>query len=210
MVSAQNLLERLYPGRRAVLKRQILLDALVCFLEHGIETTSIEMIRAKSETSVGAIYHHFKNKEGIVAALFFSALDDQTALRDEYLKQAKTLQDVVFALIHSYVDWVSEQPEFAKFLNSARFNIMKGEEHQQLVQRNKNRNQNIFSLIANFEEFKALSLIPNELLLSLVIGSTESYCRAWLSQRVSSDPKIYKDILAKAAWHSLQNLMSES
>ncbi|MDE3321652.1 TetR/AcrR family transcriptional regulator [Acinetobacter nosocomialis] len=209
MVSAQNLLERLYPGRRAVLKRQILLDALVCFLEHGIETTSIEMIRAKSETSVGAIYHHFKNKEGIVAALFFSALDDQTALRDEYLKQAKTLQDVVFALIHSYVDWVSEQPEFAKFLNSARFNLMKGEEHQQLVQRNKNRNQNIFSLIANFEEFKALSLIPHELLLSLVIGSTESYCRAWLSQRVKSDPKIYKDLLAKAAWSSLQDLCLE-
>lgn len=210
MVSAQNLLERLYPGRRAVLKRQILLDALVCFLEHGIETTSIEMIRAKSETSVGAIYHHFKNKEGIVAALFFSALDDQTALRDEYLKQAKTLQDVVFALIHSYVDWVSEQPEFAKFLNSARFNMMKGEEHQQLVQRNKNRNQNIFSLIANFEEFKVLSLIPNELLLSLVIGSTESYCRAWLSQRVKSDPKVYKDVLAKAAWSSLQDLRLES
>ncbi|MFI8008620.1 TetR/AcrR family transcriptional regulator [Acinetobacter sp. ABJ_C4_1] len=209
MVSAQNLLERLYPGRRAVLKRQILLDALVCFLEHGIETTSIEMIRAKSKTSVGAIYHHFKNKEGIVAALFFSALDDQTALRDEYLKQAKTLQDVVFALIHSYVDWVSEQPEFARFLNSARFNMMKGEEHQQLVQRNKNRNQNIFSLIANFEEFKALSLIPNELLLSLVIGSTESYCRAWLSQRVKSDPKVYKDVLAKAAWSSLQDLRLE-
>ncbi|MFI8143511.1 TetR/AcrR family transcriptional regulator [Acinetobacter sp. ABJ_C5_2] len=210
MVSAQNLLERLYPGRRAVLKRQILLDALVCFLEHGIETTSIEMIRAKSETSVGAIYHHFKNKEGIVAALFFSALDDQTALRDEYLKQAKTLQDVVFALIHSYVDWVSEQPEFARFLNSASFNMMKGEEHQQLVQRNKNRNQNIFSLIANFEEFKALTLIPNELLLSLVIGSTESYCRAWLSQRVKSDPKVYKDVLAKAAWSSLQDLRLES
>ncbi|MFH3733541.1 TetR/AcrR family transcriptional regulator, partial [Acinetobacter baumannii] len=83
-----------------------------CFLEHGIEATSIEMIRAKSETSVGAVYHHFKNKEGVVAALFFSALDDQTALRDEYLKQAKTLQEVVFGLIHSYVDWVSEQPEF--------------------------------------------------------------------------------------------------
>ncbi|NUF32195.1 TetR/AcrR family transcriptional regulator, partial [Acinetobacter oleivorans] len=44
------------------------------------------------------------------------------------------------------------------------------------------------------------------LLLSLVIGSTENYCRAWLSQRVKSDPKVYKDILAKAAWDSLQNL----
>lgn len=152
MVSAQNLLERLYPGRRAALKRQILLDALDCFLEQGIETTSIEMIRAKSESSVGAIYHHFKNKEGIVAALFFSALDDQTALRDEYLKQSKTLKDVVEALIYSYVDWVSEQPEFAKFLITARFNIIEGEEQQQLTQKNKSRNQKIFSLISNFEE----------------------------------------------------------
>jgi len=210
MISAQNLLERLYPERRAALKRQILLDALACFLEHGIETTSIELIRAKSQSSVGAIYHHFKNKEGVVAALFFSALDDQAALRDEYLSQTKSLQEVVYALIHSYADWVSEQPEFAKFLISARFSVMQGEDQESLVQKNKLRNQKIFNLISNFEEFKALSLIPNELLLSLVIGSTESYCRAWLSQRVSSDPKVYKDILAKAAWHSLQNLMSES
>jgi len=189
MVSAQNLLERLYPGRRAALKRQILLDALDCFLEHGIEATSIEMIRAKSETSVGAVY--------------------QTALRDEYLKQAKTLQEVVFGLIHSYVDWVSEQPEFAKFLITAHFNIMQGEEQQQLAQKNKSRNKKIFSLIADFEEFKAFHMIPHELLLSLVIGSTESYCRAWLSQRVKSDPKIYKDLLAKAAWSSLQDLCLE-
>ncbi|MGB9040111.1 MAG: TetR/AcrR family transcriptional regulator, partial [Acinetobacter calcoaceticus] len=54
MKSAQELLERLYPGRRAVLKRQILLDALSCFLENGIETTSIEMIRSQSDSSVGA------------------------------------------------------------------------------------------------------------------------------------------------------------
>ena len=84
------------------------------------------MIRAKSESSVGAIYHHFKIKRGYSCGLIFSALDDQTALRDEYLKQSKTLKDVVEALIYSYVDWVSEQPEFAKFLITARFNIIEG------------------------------------------------------------------------------------
>ena len=61
-------------------------------------------------------------------------------------------------------------------------------------------------MIADFEEFKAFHMIPHELLLSLVIGSTESYCRAWLSQRVKSNPKVYKDVLAKAAWSSLQDL----
>lgn len=206
MQSAQELLERLYPGRRAALKRQILLDALSCFLENGIETTSIEMIRSKSDSSVGAIYHHFKNKEGIVATLFFAALDDQAALRDEYLEGTKSLQEVLYAFIHSYVDWVSGQPDFAKFLISARFSVMQGEDQESLVQKNKLRNQKIFSGISNYAEAEFLKSIPHELLLSLVIGSTENYCRAWLSQRVQSDPKVYKDILAKAAWDSLQNL----
>ncbi|MEB3865223.1 TetR/AcrR family transcriptional regulator [Acinetobacter sp. IK31] len=206
MQSAQELLERLYPGRRAALKRQILLDALSCFLENGIETTSIEMIRSKSDSSVGAIYHHFKNKEGIVATLFFAALDDQAARRDDYLEGTESLQDVLYAFIHSYIDWVSEQPEFAKFLISARFSVMQSEDQERLVQKNKLRNQKIFNEISNYAEAEFLKTIPHELLLSLVIGSTENYCRAWLSQRVHSNPKVYKDILAKAAWDSLQNL----
>ncbi|WP_198079627.1 TetR/AcrR family transcriptional regulator [Acinetobacter calcoaceticus] len=206
MQSAQELLERLYPSRRAALKRQILLDALSCFLENGIETTSIEMIRSKSDSSVGAIYHHFKNKEGIVATLFFAALDDQAARRDDYLEGTESLQEVLYAFIHSYIDWVSEQPEFAKFLISARFNVMQGEDQGRLVQKNKLRNQKIFNEISNYADSEFLKSIPHELLLSLVIGSTENYCRAWLSQRVSSNPKFYKDILAKAAWDSLQNL----
>lgn len=90
------------------------------------------------------------------------------------------------------MDWVSEQPEFAKFLITARFNIIEGRNSNNL-HKNKSRNQKIFSLISNFEEFKAFSLIPHELLLSLVIGSTESYCRAWLSQRVKADPKDYRN-----------------
>jgi AcrR family transcriptional regulator len=206
MQSAQELLERLYPGRRAALKRQILLDALSCFLENGIETTSIEMIRSKSDSSVGAIYHHFKNKEGIVATLFFAALDDQAALRDNYLETTKSLQEVLYAFIHSYVDWVSEQPEFAKFLITAHFSVMQDEDQERLIQKNKLRNQKIFNAISNYVEAGFLTSIPHELLLSLVIGSTENYCRAWLSQRVASNPKVYKDTLAKAAWDSLQNL----
>jgi AcrR family transcriptional regulator len=114
MQTAQQLLERLYPQRRSLLKRQILLDALACFLEYGLDATSIEMIRDKSESSVGAIYHHFKNKEGVIAALVFAALDDQS-LRDQYLERARSLRDVLNALIYSYVDWVSDQPHLLSF-----------------------------------------------------------------------------------------------
>ncbi|WP_432211478.1 TetR/AcrR family transcriptional regulator, partial [Acinetobacter variabilis] len=58
------LLERILKGRRALLKRQILECALTEFLRTGVAATTIEMIRDQADTSIGAIYHHFKNKEG--------------------------------------------------------------------------------------------------------------------------------------------------
>ncbi|WHP06996.1 MULTISPECIES: TetR/AcrR family transcriptional regulator [Acinetobacter] len=206
MQAAQQLLERLYPQRRSLLKRQILLDALSCFLEYGLETTSIEMIREKSGSSVGAIYHHFNNKDGIIAALVFAALDDQAQLREQYLQETQSLQEFLYALIYAYADWVSEQPKFAQFLVLAHFSVMQGEYRQTLNEKNKARNQKIVSHISSYADAALLKSVPAELMMSLVIGATESYCRAWLSGKVDTTPKVYRDMLAKAAWDSLQNL----
>lgn len=52
------------------LKREILARSLTCFNDQGIEATTIETIRATWETSVAATYHHFGNKDGLVAVLF--------------------------------------------------------------------------------------------------------------------------------------------
>nr|ESK35648.1 hypothetical protein F987_04229 [Acinetobacter gyllenbergii NIPH 230] len=206
MQAAQQLLERLYPQRRSLLKRQILLDALSCFLEYGLDTTSIEMIRDKSDSSVGAIYHHFKNKEGVIAALVFAALDDQAQLRDQYLKEAKSLKELLYALIYSYIDWVSDQPKFAQFLLFAHLSVRQGEYRQVLNDKNKLRNQNIIAHISNYADASLLKSVPTELMMSLVIGATESYCRAWLSEKVVTNPKAYRETLAQAAWDSLQHL----
>jgi AcrR family transcriptional regulator len=209
MQTAQQLLERLYPQRRSLLKRQILSDALSCFLEYGLDATSIEMIREKSESSVGAIYHHFKNKEGVIAALVFAALDDQALLRDQYLENAQSLNEVLDALIFSYVDWVSEQPQFAKFLMLAHFRVMQSEHRDTLNEKNKLRNRKIITSISAYSNVDLLKSVPSELVMSLVIGATESYCRVWLSKKVVTSPKNYREILAKAAWDSLQNLADD-
>ena len=110
-----DLLERCYPGRRAESKRHILRSALALFNEHGVEATTIDTIREQSQMSVGAIYHHFGNKEGVVAALYLAALDDQARLRDSYLAGVETTRAWVQALVFSYVDWVGLQPECARF-----------------------------------------------------------------------------------------------
>ena len=196
-----DLLERCYPGRRAELKRDIFRKALALFNEQGIEATTIEMIRAECDTSVGAIYHHFGNKEGLVAALFFTALDDQARLRDSYLAGAKTTQAGVHALVHSYVDWVDSQPEWARFQYHARFAVTKGPFKDELATRNKTRNKKLLEWLG--AHGNELGSFPAELIPSLIVGQADSYCRAWLSGRVKGSPKTYRDMLAQAAWRSL-------
>lgn len=200
-METSDLLERAWPGRRAELKRDIFRKALQLFNEQGIEATTIDMIRAECDTSVGAIYHHFGNKEGLVAALFFTALDDQARLRDSYMADAGTAQAGVHALVHSYVDWVDSQPEWARFQYHARFAVTKGPFKDELAERNKARNRKLLEWMSGHRD--QLGGFPAELMPSLIIGQADSYCRAWLSGRTKGSPRAYRDVLAEAAWRSL-------
>lgn len=202
-MNTSDLLQRAFPGRRAELKRAILGAALDCFNTHGIEAATIDMVRSAVDTSVGAIYHHFGNKEGLIAALFFVALDDMAALRDESLSKATTTEDGVRALVCSYVDWVVAQPEWARFLFQARAAVAKGPQAAALAARNRERNQALARWFALSARRAGLLPLPPELLPSLVIGPAENYCRAWLSGRVQTSPLAQRKALAAAAWRSV-------
>jgi len=186
------LLERIFKGRRALLKRQILECSLTEFLRTGIAATTIEMIRDQADTSIGAIYHHFKNKEGIIAALYISALTDQSEQRLQALSQVQGIEQGIQAVIQSYIDWVVAYPDFARFLYAAHHTVQSSDFKKELQQSNQQRNQE-------------LQAVPLELLMSLIIGPTESYCRSWLSDRVHTSPKYYAAALAKSAWQSIQH-----
>jgi AcrR family transcriptional regulator len=55
-------------------RRRILEAALACFLEDGYEQTTIARIRERSDTSNGALFHHFPSKEAIAEALYVEAI----------------------------------------------------------------------------------------------------------------------------------------
>jgi AcrR family transcriptional regulator len=198
-----DLLERCYPGRRAESKRQILRCALALFNEQGVEATTIDIIRERSDMSVGAIYHHFGSKEGVAAALFMAALDDQTRLRDAYLAEAESVRGWVQALVFSYVDWVDQQPEWARFQYQARRAVIQGGFNEPLQEANRERNTQLKAWFSEPGNRAAFRQLPLELLLSLIIGPAESYCRAWLSERVRHSPAFYRQELAEAAWRAV-------
>ena len=201
--ASPDLLDRTHPGARAQLKRRMLRAALACFNERGIAATTIEDILTRSEASVGNLYHHFGSKEGLVAALYFCALDDQLALSEVAWAQARSARDGVAALVGGYVDWVSAQPEWARFLFQARSVVASGPQGTELTSRNRQRARQWMAWFAAPERMQALQAWPVELFPSLVIGPAENYCRAWLSGRVKGVPQAHREALIEAAWRSV-------
>jgi AcrR family transcriptional regulator len=195
--------ERAEPGARKAHKRQLMACALDCFERAGLEATTIEDIRAAADSSIGSIYHHFGNKDGLVAALFFAALDDQAALVEPQLEAARDARGAVEASVRSYLEWVTAQPRLARFVYRARAAVAAGPHAQALAERNKRRHQQLRRWLVRGVEEGAIRELPKETYVPLLIGQSEVYCRAWLSERVKGKPSDHAAVFAEAAWRSL-------
>ncbi|HRH91375.1 MAG TPA: TetR/AcrR family transcriptional regulator, partial [Agitococcus sp.] len=146
----------------------------------------------------------------LVTALFFMALDDQSQLRQHYLASAKTAQEGVAALIYSYVDWVTDEPELARFQLRARMIVATGSKAEALNIRNKERNLLLYNWMRSALLNQGLEKISSELMPSLIIGQAEHFCRTWLSGRTQNTPRHFREPLAQAAWASMQIYMQEN
>lgn len=189
-------------------RQDILNAALACAAEGGVDAVTIDGVRAHCGASVGSIYHHFGNRDGIVAALFFEIFHDQSRGVQAQLDTAQGVEAGVQALVTGYLDWVVAQPERARFLFQARGAVAAGPRTPDLAEAARRRNQ---ALVAWFEPHRqsgALRDLPCELMPSLVMGPVQSYCRAWLSDRSGlgglPSPTTYRAELADAAWRSLK------
>lgn len=99
------------PRRRdisAALTRKAVLDAARdLFVHKGFDNTSIDEISRASESSNGAVYHHFRDKQGIFAELF---RDSQTTILQATLAAMppasgawERVELATRAFLHSYV-----------------------------------------------------------------------------------------------------------
>lgn len=192
------------PDERQRAKRVILEAALQAFDERGVDATKIEDVRTRSGASVGSIYHHFGTKDGLVAALFFLALDSQLEGIDRACDAHTSLRDVVGALIFTYVTWVEVHPELARFLYAASPAMSSGAQAEALRTRNRDRYRELSRRVRAAMKAREIRALPAELVAPLIFGQTEAYARAWLAGRMDAPPSMHADLLAAAAWASLR------
>ncbi len=187
------------PSRRAA----ILAAALVEFNAKGLAGTSIVDIRRRSGASVGSIYHHFGDKEGIAGALHLEGLLDYQRGFIEELDAARDARDGVQRVVHHHVRWISRDPDLARFLLLGRDAGVTLSTERPLRELNRRFFGAVQRWVAPLVEKGELRDLSPEVLTALWIGPSQELARHWLAGRTRVNPADAAPMLAEAAWRSM-------
>jgi len=183
-------------------KSAILSAALEVFSEKGIEAASIDDIRQRSQASVGSIYHHFGNKEGIAAALFALGLDDYWERIKASLAPADNAEYAIHAIVSTHLHWIVQQPDMARYL-FARRQAVSAEHDDAIRQHTAAHFKEVFDKLKPWFKQGVLRRLPVELYGPILLGPAQELARNWLGGRIAIDPLGAVDELSGAAWRAL-------
>jgi len=101
--------------------RTLVLDAaLNLFTDRGFFATSVHDIRRTAGVSIGSIYHHFGDKEGLARALYATLTARMLQLIDEIERQAGSSHDRARELVTRLFGLTETQPQAMAFILYAR------------------------------------------------------------------------------------------
>jgi AcrR family transcriptional regulator len=188
---------------RGARRRAILDAALVEFTNHGVAGTSIGAIQRRSGASVGSIYHHFGDKDGIAGALYLEGLHDYQQGFLATLRAAGGTREGIEGAVHHHVRWITEHADLARFLLLGRDAsvVVSTEWPLQAL------NRRFFSEVRGWTRPRVqageLRNLGPELLTALWIGPSQELARHWLAGRARVSLSDAAPTLAAAAYRSL-------
>jgi AcrR family transcriptional regulator len=177
-------------------RRDDILDAaLHAFDERGAIAVTLDDIRMRSGASIGSIYHHFGDKEGIAAALYAQLLGDW---QDGFAKalRGKKAEAGIRAAVDHHLRWAARHPAAMRFL------LTSSPPRAALTAQNRLFFDEVQAWLGSHaEEIRQdLDLATGE---AVWIGPASEYCRHWLAGRAPKPDRRRRELLADIAWRSL-------
>lgn len=186
-------------------RRQSILEAaLDCFAEGGVEAVSIDALRRSSGASTGSIYHHFGNKDGVVAALYQAILEAYKGGLLAALDGVDEARGFVRGIVLYHVRWAAQHPLRARYLHEVRRSPALASIQQDLRRSTRELLRQLGLEINRFVEAGLVAKLPRQLYPPLIIGPSHEVIRHTLSGRGRLDLDSVAEPLADAAWRSLR------
>jgi AcrR family transcriptional regulator len=187
----------------AQLRDDLLTAGLAVFDRDGFDGATVAAIRARAGASNGSFFHFFGSKKELAGTLFLEILQRYHAAVLTALDPSAGARDGIGRLIRAHLDWVVSNRREARYL----FEISRSEWSEPV--RDAQRAQNA-RLADGIERWRAPLVARGELLpmtpvlfLSQIIGPAQIFCRAYLSGRDRTDPRLQADTLIACAVRAL-------
>jgi AcrR family transcriptional regulator len=187
----------------AQLRDDLLTAGLAVFDRDGFEGATVAAIRARARASNGSFFHFFGSKKELAGTLFLEILQRYHAAMLAALDPSANAPDGIGRLIRAHLNWVVSNRCEARYL----FEICRSEWSEPV--RDAQRAQNA-RLADGIERWRAplvargeLLPMPPVLFLSQIIGPAQIFCRAYLSGRDRTDPRLQADTLVACAIRAL-------
>ncbi len=97
-------------------REKVLATALRLFTRKGYFSTSMRDITRESAVSTGSIYHHFRDKEGVAAALYQSMIERMRTDLQQIIDSHQGAHDRCRAVIALLFRITEEEPEAMNFM----------------------------------------------------------------------------------------------
>jgi AcrR family transcriptional regulator len=184
-------------------REDLLAAALAAFDRDGFEGATVAAIRGRARASNGSFFHFFGSKKELAGTLFLEVLQGYHGAVLAVLEPGLGARDGINRLIRVHLDWVVSNRREARFL----FEISRSEWTDEVRAAQRTQNARLAEAI---ESWRAPMVARGELLpmtatvfFSQIIGPAQIFCRAWLSGRDRSDPRLQADILIACAIRAL-------
>src|SRR4051812_25003000 len=177
-------------------RRRAILDAALDAIDaKGLLAATLDDIRERSGASIGSIYHHFGDKEGIAAALYVQLLADW---QQGFVKALgnRGAEEGVRAAVDHHLRWAARNPPAIRFL------LTFTPPRSALAQQNRTFFDAVQAWLASHagEIPQALDLATGE---AVWLGPASDYCRHWLAGNAPKPDRRRRELLADIAWRSL-------
>ena len=186
-------------------RRQILSAALECFNQAGIEAASIQDISARSGASVGSIYHHFGNKEGLAQSLLAEGLRSNAEELARTLEHVEGAQAGINAVVTKLMEWIARNPEWARYIYTASRSGVGEEKYPALIEVNQFYNRLINEYFQPYRQAGVFRELPEACFAPLVLGPVHYFARRWLNNGLHGPFLEFAQHFSAAAWRAVAN-----
>lgn len=182
----------------------ILEAALELVGEKGVTAVTMSDICGRSGASVGSVYHHFKDREGVLYALYRDCFDDCFDQLRTAVLATTTAQEGITALVHTYLNWVEANPTRATFIYEASQGTLLRSYMGEIATFKGAFYADIFAWMLPFVEAGELLRLPPWAYDAIMMGPAHEFSRRWLGGMQELSMPEAKTIIAEAVWRAIR------